>query len=153
MQHYRVPGVTIAVINEYQIEWIKEYGVLEAGSSEPVASETLFQTASLAKPIVAVAALHHVERGDLELDRDVNQDLVSWHIPENKFTAEGDVTLRLLLSHNAGVTVEGFRGYALGEDIPNLRQILDGEWPANSPPIRVDIVPGTQHRCLNLSRI
>jgi len=57
MQHYRVPGVTIAVINEFQIEWIKEYGVLEAGSSEPVAPETLFQTASLAKPIVAMALI------------------------------------------------------------------------------------------------
>jgi CubicO group peptidase (beta-lactamase class C family) len=146
MQHYRVPGVTIAVINEFQIEWIKGYGVLEAGSSEPVTPETLFQTASLAKPIVAVAALHHVERGSLELDQDVNQGLVSWHIPENKYTAEEEVTLRRLLSHNAGVTVEGFRGYALGEDVPNLRQILDGEWPANSPPIRVDIVPGTQQR-------
>ena len=146
IQHYRVPGVTIAVINEFQIEWIKGYGVLDAGSSEPVTPETLFQIASLAKPIVAVAALHHVERGALELDHDVNQSLVSWHIPENNYTAEGDVTLRRLLSHSAGVTVEGFRGYALGEDVPNLRQILDGEWPANSPPIRVDIVPGTQHR-------
>jgi CubicO group peptidase (beta-lactamase class C family) len=146
MQHYRVPGVSIAVINEFQIEWIKGYGVLEAGSSEPVTPETLFQTASLAKPIVAVAALHHVERGTLELDHDVNQSLVSWRIPENKFTAKGEVTLRRLLSHNAGVTVEGFRGYALGEDVPDHRQILDGEWPANSPPIRVDIVPGTQHR-------
>jgi len=146
MQHYRVPGVTIAVINEFQIEWIKGYGVLEAGSREPVTPETLFQTASLAKPIVAVAALHHVERGSLELDHDVNQSLVSWHIPENNYTAEGEITLRRLLSHSAGVTVEGFRGYALGEEVPNLRQILDGEWPANSPPIRVDIVPGTQHR-------
>jgi CubicO group peptidase (beta-lactamase class C family) len=146
MQHYRVPGVTIAVIDEFQIEWIKGYGVLEAGRGEPVTPGTLFQTASLAKPIVAVAALHHVERGDLELDHEVNQSLVSWHVPENKFTAEGEITLRRLLSHNAGVTVEGFRGYALGEDVPNLRQIFDGEWPANSPPIRVDIVPGTQHR-------
>ena len=146
MQHYRVPGVSIAVINEFQIEWIKDYGVLEAGSSEPVTPETLFQTASLAKPIVAVAALHHVEIGALELDQDVNNSLVSWHVPENKFTAEGEVTLRRLLSHSAGVTVEGFRGYALGEEVPDLRQILDGEWPANSLPIRVDIVPGTQHR-------
>ncbi|MEA1976379.1 MAG: serine hydrolase domain-containing protein [Chloroflexota bacterium] len=146
MQHYRVPGVTIAVINGSQIEWVKGYGVLEAGSREPVTPETLFQTASLAKPIVAVAALHHVERGALELDNDVNQRLVSWQIPENGFTSEEEVTLRRLLSHSAGVTVEGFRGYALGEDVPNLRQILDGEWPANSPPIRVDIVPGTQHR-------
>jgi CubicO group peptidase (beta-lactamase class C family) len=42
--------------------------------------------------------------------------------------------------------VGGFQGYAQGDEIPTLRQILDGEWPANSPPIRVDIVPGTLDR-------
>lgn len=56
------------------------------------------------------------------------------------------VTLRRLLGHSAGVTVHGFRGYAQGEAVPNLKQILDGEPPANSLPIRVDTVPGTQFR-------
>jgi CubicO group peptidase (beta-lactamase class C family) len=93
-----------------------------------------------------VAALQYVQRGALELDGDVNQSLISWQVPANEFTTEERVTLRRLLSHSAGVTVEGFRGYAVGEELPNLRQILNGEWPANSPPIRVDIVPGTQHR-------
>ena len=144
--HYNVPGVSIAVINDFQVEWARGYGVLEAGGSELVTPDTLFQAASLAKPVVAVAALHYVGRGTLELDRDVNRNLASWQVPENEFTAEENVTLRRLLSHSAGVTVEGFRGYGLGEEVPNLRQILDGEWPANSPPIRVDIVPGTRHR-------
>ena len=146
MEHFNVPGVSIAVINDFQIEWARGYGVLDAGQSEPVTPETLFQTASLAKPVVAVAALQYVERGALELDSDVNQSLVSWQVPENEFTSEEKVTLRRLLSHSAGVTVEGFRGYALGEEVPNLRQILNGEWPANSPPIYVDILPGTEHR-------
>ena len=146
MAHYNVPGVSIAVINDYQIEWAKGYGVLEAGKSEPVTPETLFQVASVAKPVVAVAALQHVENGTLELDSDVNQRLVSWQVPENKFTTVEKVTIRRLLSHSAGVTVDGFRGYAQGEAIPNLQQILDGEPPANSPPIRVDAVPGGQFR-------
>ena len=148
MAYYNVPGVSIAVINDFQVEWIKGYGVLEAGKSEPVTPDTLFQAASIAKVVVAVAALNYVERGVLELDADVNQSLVSWQVPENEFTAEEKVTLRRLLSHSAGVTVHGFRGYALGEEVPNLQQILDGEWPANSPPIRVDTVPGTQHTLL-----
>ena len=146
MAYYNVPGVSIAAINDYEVEWTRGYGVLQAGESEPVTRETLFQTASIAKPVVAVAALRYVESGALDLDSDVNQSLVSWQVPENEFTAEEKVTLRRLLSHSAGVTVEGFRGYALGEEVPNLQQILNGEWPANSPPIRVDIVPGTQYR-------
>lgn len=146
MAHYNVPGVSIAVINDYQVEWAKGYGVLEAGKSEPVTPDTLFQVASIGKVVVAVAALHYVDKGALDLDSDVNQSLVSWQVPDNEFTAEEKVTLRRLLSHSAGVTVEWFRGYALGEEVPNLQQILDGEWPANSAPIRVDIVPGTQLR-------
>ncbi|MBE9524652.1 MAG: beta-lactamase family protein [Chloroflexi bacterium] len=146
MAHYNVPGVSIAVINDNQIEWAKGYGVLEAGINQGVTPETLFQTSSIAKPIVAVAALNYVEEGMLKLDSDVNQSLVSWQIPENEFTVDEKVTLRRLLSHSAGVTVHGFRGYAQGEAIPNLQQILDGEPPANSAPIRVDMVPGTQFR-------
>ena len=146
MAYHNVPGVSIAAINDYQVEWARGYGVLEAGGSEQVTPETLFQVASIAKPVVAVAALYYVERGFVDLDSDVNSRLVSWQVPENEFTVEEKVTLRRLLSHSAGVTVGGFRGYALGEEVPNLQQILNGEWPANSPPIRVDIVPGIQYR-------
>jgi CubicO group peptidase (beta-lactamase class C family) len=146
MAHYNVPGVSIAVINDYQVEWTRGYGVLEAGKGEPVTPDTLFQVASPGKVVVAVAALHYVDKGALDLDSDVNQSLVSWQVPDNEFTAEEKVTLRRLLSHSAGVTVEWFRGYALGEEVPTLQQVLDGKWPANSAPIRVDIVPGTQHR-------
>ena len=146
MAHHNVPGVSIAMINNYQVEWARGYGVLEAGKDERVTLEPLFQAASIAKPVVAVAALHYVETGVLELDSDVNHSLDSWHVPENAFTTQEKVTLRRLLSHSAGVTVSAFRGYAQGEAIPDLEQILNGEPPANSPPIRVDIVPGTQHR-------
>jgi len=146
MEHYNVPGVGIAVVNDFQLEWAKGYGVLESGTSEPVTPETLFQTGSIAKPVVAIAALNFVERGILQLDDDVNRSLVSWKISANRFTEQENVTLRYLLSHSAGVTVKGFRGDARGEEVPDLRQILDGEPPANSFPIRVAAVPGTVHR-------
>jgi len=146
MAYYHVPGVSIAVINDNRIEWAKGYGVLEAGTNAPVTPDTLFQAASIAKPVVAVAALHHVEQGLIDLDADVNRYLVSWQVPENEFTAQEKVTLRRLLSHSAGMTIHGFRGYAQGEAVPTLQQVLDGAPPANSPPIRVDLVPGTRFR-------
>ena len=82
MAYYSVPGVSIAVINDSRIEWAKGYGVLEAGTNAPVTPDTLFQAASIAKPVVAVAALHHVEQGLIDLDADVNHYLVSWQVPE-----------------------------------------------------------------------
>ena len=146
MAHHNVPGVGIAVINDYRIEWAKGYGVLTAGRSERTTPGTLFQAASIGKVAVAAAALRYVEQGLLDLDGDVNRTLSSWRLPEGGFTTQEKVSLRRLLSHSAGVTVPWFRGYAEGESTPNLRQILDGEAPANSPPIRVDVVPGTLYR-------
>ena len=146
MEYYHVPGVSIAVINNYEIEWAKGYGVLNAEGSQSVTPETLFPPASIGKALTAVAAMHYVEMGLLNLDQNVNELLTSWKIPENEFTTREDITLRRLLSHTASVSQSGFKGYLQGEEIPSLTQILDGEPPANNQPIRVDAVPGTQWR-------
>ena len=146
MKAYRIPGVSIAVINDYKIEWAKGYGVKEAEGKDPVTVRTLFQAASISKPVAALAALHYVEKGLFDLDEDVNGKLSSWQVPENEFTRSKKVTLRGIMSHNAGLTVHGFRGYAWGEEVPSLRQVLDGEKPTNSKAIRVDKEPGTGFR-------
>lgn len=98
MAAYRVPGVSIAVIDEYKILWAKGYGVRTAGESEAVTTQTLFNSASVAKPISAAAILTLVEQDLLNLDEDVNQGLVSWRVPENEYTRVEKVTLRCLLS-------------------------------------------------------
>lgn len=144
MEIHKVPGVSVVVINDFEIEWAKGYGVLELGGNAPVTPDTLFQAGSVAKPVTAVGALHYVEQGLLTLDQNVNDRLVSWRIPENEFTAQADVTLRRLLSHTAGVNQGLNRGYALGGEVPTLKQSLDGEPPANSLPVRVDRIPGTE---------
>ena len=146
MAFYKVPGVSIAVINNGRLEWARGYGVLEAGSSQSVTTATLFQACSISKPIAAMAALELVEQGRLDLDEDINNKLNSWKMPENDFTKEQKVTLRRLLTHTAGTTVTGLRGYAADEQIPTLQQILEGVKPANSEAITVDAVPGTRWR-------
>jgi len=146
MEAYRVPGVSIAVINNHRIEWAKGYGVKGREENEPVTPVTLFQAASISKPVAATAALHYVEKGLLDLHEDVNQKLKSWKVPENEFTQDKKVTLRGILSHTAGLTVHGFPGYRFDKHVPSLVQILDGEKPANTAAIRVDITPGSKWR-------
>jgi len=146
MKVYRVPGLSIAVINGYELEWEEGYGIRESGGTSPVAPETLFQAASISKPVAAATALYYVEKGILGLDEDVNSRLRSWKIPENAWTRKGKVTLRELLSHTSGLTVHGFPGYAEGKELPSLKQILDGVKPANTPPIKVDIEIGSRFR-------
>lgn len=146
MRHYRVPGVSIAIIHNGRVEWARGYGVTEAGGSQPVDTATLFQAASISKPIAAIAALRLVEQGHLVLDEDVNPRLASWQVPENEYSHEEKVTLRRILSHTAGLTVKGFRGYAPGEPVPTLRQVLTGAPTANSPAVRVGAMPGSVQR-------
>jgi len=145
MKHFHVPGVSIAVIEDGAISWTHAYGVVEARSTHPVTPETLFQAASISKPVAATAALQFVQDGRLSLDEKVNKYLKSWHVPDNEFTKDEKVTLQRLLSHSAGLTVHGFPGYESGVLLPSLPQILDGEKPANTAPVRVDTVPGTHY--------
>ncbi len=146
MAHYKVPGISVAVINNYSLEWARSYGVKQNGRPDPVTPETIFQAGSISKPVAATAALRLVQEGKLSLDEDVNGKLTSWKVPENEFTKERKVTLRGLLSHSAGLTIHGFPGYAAGVPVPTLVQVLDGVKPANTGAIRVDLVPGTRER-------
>jgi CubicO group peptidase (beta-lactamase class C family) len=90
--------------------------------------------------------LRLAEDGKVSIDEDVNLKLKSWRVPDSQYTKEQKVTIRRILSHTAGTTVHGFLGYPPGAPIPTLPQILNGEPPANNPPIRVDYVPSTKQR-------
>lgn len=140
--HHGCPGVGVAVIEGDDIAWAEGFGLLEKGNSLRVDNDTMFAGASISKPVTALLALQLVERGLLHLDRNVNETLRSWKVPENEFTAKSPVTLRWLLSHKAGTNVHGFGAHPVGAAMPTLVQILEGEPPATTPPVRVDKIPG-----------
>ena len=146
MKALNVPGLTVTVIADFKPAWTKTYGVAEAGTSTTVTPQTLFQAGSISKSVAATGALYLVEHGKLSLDTNVNEYLKTWKVPDNEFTTTQKVTLRRLLSHSAGLTVHGFLGYAVGQPIPTTVQIFNGEKPANTDPIRVDLVPGSKVR-------
>src|SRR5580693_299333 len=146
MAHHKVPGVSVAFFDQGQIIWTRTYGLADVAAKKTVTPDTLFQAASISKPVAALAALRLVEDGKLNLDEDVNAKLTTWKVPENPLTAKEKVTIRRILSHSAGLTVHGFPGYASDQPIPTAVEILNGEKPANTDPIRVDVVPGTLWR-------
>jgi CubicO group peptidase (beta-lactamase class C family) len=143
MARLKVPGVSVAFWDHGKIMWTRGYGYADVATKRRVTATTLFQAGSISKPVAALATLRLVQEGKLNLDENVNDKLREWKVPENQFTKEQKVTLRRILSHSAGLTVHGFAGYAAGEPVPTVVQVLDGEKPANSPPVRVDMVPGT----------
>ncbi|MBX7125526.1 MAG: class A beta-lactamase-related serine hydrolase [Cyclobacteriaceae bacterium] len=146
MKHYHVPGMSLAVIADNKIVWSKGYGVMDEETKEPVTTTTLFQAGSISKPVAAYTALKMVEEGKISLDSNVNNYLKSWKLPDNEFTKDKKVALKHLLSHTGGLTVHGFWGYSPDLPVPTLVQVLNGEKPANSPPIFVDKVPDESFR-------
>ena len=144
MREHGVVGLSLAIVQDGKIVRANGYGVRDRESGEPVTAETLFQAGSVSKPVAAAAVLGLAEQRRLDLDADVNRYLKGWKVPESDLARRSKVTLRRLLSHSAGLTVSGFRGYARGHPLPTLRQVLDGTKPANTDPVRVDAVPGSQ---------
>lgn len=143
MAELKIPAVSVAVVHNGTLVWAEGFGA-RGPDGKPVTKETLFQAGSISKPVAAMAALHLVQTGKLSLDTDINQALTSWHIPSSTLAPDATVTLRELLTHTAGMTVHGFPGYAAGSPVPTLTQVLDGTKPANTAPIRIERVPGTE---------
>lgn len=145
MAELHVPAVSLAVIHKGRIDWARGFGVTQ-WNGPSVTEHTLFQAASISKPVFALAVLRLADTGKLDLQTNVNDYLTSWKVPDSALTSQKPVTLRALLSHTAGTTVHGFRGYEPTATLPTLSQILDGVAPANNSPVRVDIVPGSRYR-------
>lgn len=147
MKFYKTPAVSIAVIDQGKIAWAKAYGTVSFDEhAQKVDTKTLFQAASISKAVTAMGALLLVQQGKISLDEDVNSYLKSWKIPDNEFTKTEKVTLRRLLSHTAGLSEHhGFPGYAVGENIPTLVEILEGKKPAVTDPVYVTQIPGKEH--------
>lgn len=146
MERWNVEGVSVAVIRDGEIRWARAWGLADREEGTPATTETLFQAGSISKPVAAAAALRLVEEGKLSLDEPVNTYLKSWRLPDNDLTRQEPVTIRRLMSHTAGTTVHGFPGYAPWEEVPTVPQLLDGAPPANTAPVRVDLLPGSRVR-------
>jgi CubicO group peptidase (beta-lactamase class C family) len=145
MAYYKIPGLSIAVIQNYKIAWAKGYGIANDSAKIPVTAKTLFQAASISKSLNSVGVLKLVQDKKLDLNTDINVYLKSWHFPYDSLSKGKKITIANLLSHSAGLNVHGFGGYELGIPLPTILQVLNGEKPANSPAIKSMFEPGLRY--------
>ncbi len=149
METHGIPALSVAVVHDYRLHWARAYGVADESSGTPVDADTLFQAASISKPVSAMAVLWAVQEGRFGLDDDINSILRSWRLEEDaELLAETPVTPRMLLSMTAGTTVSGFPGYKPDAELPTVPEVLgrkDEETPANTDPIVVGWQPGTKY--------
>ena len=118
---------------------------VETGAA--VDTETLFQAASISKPVAAMAVLRAVQDGHFSLDEDINGILTSWRLDGGEFTRDRPVTPRMLTSHMSGLGDGfGFPGYDPGDPLPTTVQILNGEEPSNVGEVFMERPPMTARK-------
>src|SRR4029453_5248860 len=147
MAQFKVPAGSVAVMRAFKIGWAKAWGVSDAATGEAATVETMFQAASISKPVAAMASLRAVQDGRFTLDQDINSILKSWKLPARPSSSGEIVTPRMLMSHTSGTDDGfGFPGYLPDAPRPTIVQILDGQPPANRGSVRLGRPPMTGYK-------
>ncbi len=147
MKHYKVPGVSIAVVNNFKVEWAKGYGLADTLKKTPVTPQTMFSAGSISKLVMAAATFQLIQEQKIGLDEPVNQYLKSWKVPENDYTRQTPVTLRMLLSHTAGTSQTSYFGFTPDKkNLPSILDILSGQPNAESRGVVVNSEPKKEFR-------
>lgn len=147
MARLHVPGISIAVIKDFQLHWAKAYGVADADTGRLLDAGSRFQAASISKPVTALAAMRLVQEKRLDLDADVNTVLKSWKVPPSPWTRGQPVTPRSLFSHTSGADDGfGFPGYEPQAPLPTPVQILQGSPPSNVGKVEFARAPYTAYK-------
>ncbi|MFJ8432086.1 amino acid adenylation domain-containing protein [Kitasatospora sp. NPDC094019] len=147
MARHAVPGASIALLENGEVTSVRAYGVLGAEDPTPASPDTLFPAGSISKHVTTFLALRLASEGILDLDRDINEHLTSWRVPDGGPGA-GPVTARLLLSNQSGLAPHPplDDNYPRHEPFPTLLDVLNGRAPAKTPPVRRADAPGEVFR-------
>lgn len=108
---------------------------------------TMFPVASISKWVTSFGVMKLVERGELDLDKPIDDFLSRWQLPESGFD-NNKVTIRRLLSHSAGLTDGlGYEGFATGETVQTIEESLikAADAPYSDGVAKVGIEPGSQY--------
>jgi CubicO group peptidase (beta-lactamase class C family) len=142
IEHYQVPGLSLAVVDGFELAWTRTYGLARSGTAAPITPDTLFQAGSVSKVVAALLTLKLIDAGQLALDTPVNDVLKTWKLPDRAEAGPEPVRIRHLLTHSAGLSRITFSFYEPGEAVPTLVQALDGEAPAGNPAVTRLTPPG-----------
>src|SRR5438128_5458003 len=104
-----VPGLSIALIRDAKIYWARGFGFKDINTKAPVDLSTMFEAASLSKPVFAYAVMKMVERGELDLDTPLSKYLPAY--------IENDERLNLITAHRVLSHTTGFPNWRQGKSL------------------------------------
>ncbi len=137
MSEYNIPALSLTIINQGEIAWSDIYRNIDFPESHQLNCSSIFQAASLSKPVTFLAALRIHSAGRIDLDKNIQEYLKDFILPQGKQTAENPVTFRNIFSHTSGISPGGYQGYARNLPMPSVLDILKGSAGVNSPAIEV----------------
>lgn len=141
MSEYNIPALSLAVISQGKIEWADIYQNANLPEEQKLDCKSIFQAASLSKPVTFLAAVRMHAAGKIDLDKDIQNYLKDFVLPQGKQTAENPVTFRNIFSHTSGILSGGYQGYAKDLPLPSDLDVLRGSEGVNSPAIEVITTP------------
>jgi CubicO group peptidase (beta-lactamase class C family) len=144
LEKHNVPGAAVSLVLNGEVVWSAGYGMADRALHIPVTADTVFQVASISKAVTSWGVMRLVETGVLDLDAPVEQYLSRWHLPPSGHDVSG-VTIRRLLSHTAGLSVDGYPGYSPDQPLPSLEESLSGH-NRGAGEVRIVMEPGAQWR-------
>ena len=124
-----VPGIAIAIVADDQIAYLQGYGVRNAAAADPIDVDTIFQLASVSKPIASTVVAGLVSDGIVSWDDRLSELLPGFALADPWVTA--NVTLRDMFSHRSGLPDHGGDliedlGYDREEILQRLRFLIHG---------------------------
>jgi len=149
MKEYKIPGVSLAVINNNKIDGLAQYGLTDNISNQKIEPNTYFQAASTSKLVTAITTLHIVEKEIIDLNEDINNYLHTWKLPENPEFPNQAITILDILTHMSGIPTTNFSQDDSGK-IPSLEDVLEGRPPAENEPARIGKEPRKSWEYSNL---
>jgi CubicO group peptidase (beta-lactamase class C family) len=133
LNKYNVPGAAMAIIRDGEIVYSKAWGVKRAGEGSQIDEQTLFEAASLTKPVFAYGVFKLVRDKKIDLDKPLSEYLQEPYIKEDERIHK--ITARMVLSHTSG--------------LPNWRQefLIETdtgiEYSKSPGPLKIQFDPGT----------
>ncbi len=112
MDSLEMPGLSIAIINKAEVSYHETFGVTNSSTKIPVSKQSIFEGASLSKPIFAYFALKMADKGVLDLDKPLYKYLPHPAIDSASVADYKLLTARMVLSHSSG-----FPNFSNGQQI------------------------------------
>lgn len=137
MLEYKIPALSLTVISNGKIEWSDIYRNINFPETNNLNCSSIFQAASLSKPVTFLAALRMYSAGKIDMDKNIQEYLRDFVLPQGKQTAKNPVTFRNIFAHTSGINPGGYAGYARKLQMPSDLEVLKGGKGINTPAIEV----------------